>query len=319
MLFMTLAFRVLLVALIGATSVLPVFAQRIPIVTDDGANFSGDALMSGVSATEADCSRLTNAVWARLSQDEAECLRYWPSGLGSAGSSRVMVYLPGDQITNSRPDASYATRSPRSLQMLADSLQSRAGVPFILMSRPGLFGSSGDHKDRRTELEVRLVSAALDAIKARHGINEYGLVGLSGGGHTVAAMLALRNDVVCAVPASAVSSPRLRWSQMGLKADLTGRMDSYEPVEHLRPGIFNPRLRVFVMGDPKDTNVPWATQLPLAIKLKALGVEVQAVNAEGSDLQRHAIGNSSQRIGSLCTQNRTTADILKEAEKGLKG
>lgn len=294
-------------------------SQRVPFETGD-ANFSADGLLRGVAASAQQCAAVANAVWARASDDQAECIRYWFSGF-SAGTAvpRVLVYITPDQMAFDQPDAAYAGRNPKVMQGLVDAMQVRAGVPFILLSRPGTFGSSGEHKQRRRELEPRLVSAALDEIKMRHGIHELVLVGLSGGGHIVASLLGWRSDVVCAVPTSSVSSPRLRWQGMGRTSDLTGFTDSYEPLDHLRREVLNPRLRVFVLGDLKDSNVAWSTQTPLATRLKELGVDVELINGEGSDSLRHALGGSGRRVGALCLQNKATADILEDVARGLKG
>jgi hypothetical protein len=294
-------------------------AQRVPFTASD-ANFSAEALLRGVSATADQCATLQDAVWARVATGEAECLRYWASGV-PAGQPvpRMLVYFSGDQMAFDQADAGYAGRSPKSMQALVDGMGSRAGVPFILLARPGTFGSSGEHKQRRRELEPRLMSAALDEIRKRHGVSEFALVGLSGGGHIVASLLGWRSDIVCAVPASSVSSPKLRWERMGRSSDLTGFTDSYEPLPQLKRDLFHPKLRVFVLGDPKDSNVPWPTQTPLADRLKELGASVELVNAEGSDTQRHATGGSAQRVGSLCLQGKPTQEILDVAARGLKG
>lgn len=293
-------------------------AQRIPFDAGDG-NFDPQGLLRGVSATREQCAGVGGAVWARAPSGEAECLRYWAAGLPAGGAPRVLVYVPSDQMAFDQPEATYATRSPATVQRLVEGMQARAGVPFILLARPGTFGSSGEHRQRRRETEPRLMSAALDELKARHGVREFALVGLSGGGHIVASLLGWRADIVCAVPASSVSSPRLRWQRMGRESDLTGYADSYEPVDQLRPGVFHPNLRVFVLGDPRDGNVPWPTQTPLAARLRALGVAVEVVEGEGSDSQRHVLGNSGQLLGALCLKDTPTREILELAARGLKG
>ena len=294
-------------------------AQRVPFAVGDG-NFTAEGLVRGVAATAAQCGAVAGAVWARVASGEAECIRYWASGI-AAGTpvARVLVYLPSDQMVFDQAEASYASRNPRIMQNLADGMRSRAGVPFILLSRPGTFGSSGEHKQRRRVLEARLVSAALDEIKARHAISELVLVGLSGGGHTVASLLGWRSDIVCAVPTSSVSSPKLRWQGLGRDTDLTGYADSHEPVDHLRSEVFHPALRVFVLGDPRDATVVWATQTPLAARLKELGAAVELVTGEGNDVQRHALGGSGQLIGALCLQGKSTQEILDVAARGLRG
>lgn len=310
--------RSLVLSMWAASSSLA-FAQRLPMPTG-GDNFTADALVRGTFATKQDCATIPQAVWAPLDSGDAECIRYWASGLlAGATDPRALIYIPSDQLTFDQPAPGYTNLNPEKLQALVDEMAARAGVPLILLARPGTFGSSGEHKQRRRVLEPRLLSKALDELKTRFGIRELTLVGLSGGGHIVASLLGWRSDIICAVPTSSVSSPRLRWEDMGRTTDLTGYADSYEPLPHLKPGVTNPRLRVFVLGDPKDSNVKWSTQLPLATRLKDLGVDVDVLTGEGSDGQRHALGASGRLIGSLCLLDRPTREILEVAARGLKG
>jgi hypothetical protein len=310
--------RIFSLFLLAAFLDMPVLAQRIPISLGDE-NFPAEALVRGASATLEQCAKLPGAVWARAPSGEAECIRYWASGLASGRNRRVLFYIPPDQLIFDSADPGYATRNPTTMQSLVNGMQQSAGVPFILISRPGILGSSGEHRQRRRELESRLMSAALDEIKRKHGIEQLALAGLSGGGHIVAALLGWRPDIVCAVAASSVSSPRMRWQAMGRADDLTGFADSYEPIENLGKATFHNALRVFVLGDLKDSNVPWQTQIPLAKRLKELGVKVEILNGEGSDPQRHALGVSARLIGSLCAKDVPSPRIQEIAAKGLKG
>lgn len=304
--------------MLGATHVLA-SAERLPMPKDNE-NFGAEALSRGVFATELECSTVSGAVWARTDVGEAECLRYWASGLADGPiNPRALIYIPGDQLAFDQPAPGYTSLNPGKMQSLVDEMALKAGVPLILVARPGTFGSSGEHKQRRRQLEPQLVSKALDEIKKRHGVHELTLVGLSGGGHIVASLLGWRSDITCAVPTSSVSSPRLRWEEMGRTTDLTGYADSYEPLPFLRREVMNPKLRVFVLGDPKDSNVKWSTQLPIAARLKELGVNVEVLTGEGSDGQRHALGVSGRQIGALCLLGRPTSEILKVSAHGLKG
>lgn len=283
-------------------------------------NFSAEALVRGVVATSPQCASMPGAVWARSESGPAECIRYWAAGLmAGRDNARVLVYFTGDQLAFDQPEPGYAKRSPKQFQTLVDAMAARVGVPVMLMARPGTFGSSGEHQHRRRKLEAELMSAALDEVKARHGIQELSLVGLSGGGHTVASLLGWRSDIVCAVPTSSVSSPRLRWEAMGRNTDLTGHADSHEPLAHLTREVLHPQLRVFVLGDPLDSSVGWSTQTPLATRLKALGVPVELLTGEGSDAQRHALGESGRLIGAMCLLDKSTPEILEVAARGLKG
>lgn len=311
--------RLIVMGLLAATTVSYAQTGRMPFATGDE-NFSVEGLVRGIAASEQQCAMVTNGVWARAPGGQAECIRYWAAGISAAKPvPRVLVYIPPDQMAFDQPDVTYSSRNPKLMQSLVNGMQSYVDVPLILLSRPGTFGSSGEHKQRRREPEPRLVSAALDQIKKRYGIDELVLVGLSGGGHIVASLLGWRSDIVCAVPASSVSSPRLRWEGMGRTSDLTGYTDSYEPVDHLKRDVFNRNLRVFVLGDPKDSNVLWATQTPLAERLNELGATIEKIHGEGSDSQRHALGASARRVGALCLQDKSTSEILKIVAHGLKG
>ena len=63
---------------------------------------------------------------------------------------------------------------------------------------------------RRRPAESLLLSAALDKIREKLKIKELVVAGQSGGGHVTSSLITHRNDIVCAVPTSAPSSPRVR-------------------------------------------------------------------------------------------------------------
>jgi len=285
-----------------------------------GDAFSNEAIVRGIKATEVQCATVPNAVWAQPEGASGECLRYWHAGLKEGANPRALFFFSGDLLVQDTViDKSYAGMTPARVQAVIDTVPARFGVPYIFVGRPGTFGSSGAHKERRRAPEARLVSAAIDEIKKRHGIAEISIAGLSGGGHVVASLLGYRSDVVCAVPTSAVSSPAMRVKLHGWSVDATGFSDSYEPMGNLDKARMNPGLRVFVLGDPADSNVQWAVQTSLADRLRDIGVEVQVLQAEGVGPQRHVIVSSALLIGALCTLNQTTEEIQQRAAKGLKG
>jgi hypothetical protein len=176
--------------MLGATHVLA-SAERLPMPKGNE-NFGAEALSRGVFATELECSTVSGAVWARTDVGEAECLRYWASGIADGPTNpRALIYIPGDQLAFDQPAPGYTSLNPGKMQSLVDEMALKVDVPLILVARPGTFGSSGEHKQRRRRLEPQLVSHALDELKTRHGIQELTLVGLSGGGHIVASLTAL--------------------------------------------------------------------------------------------------------------------------------
>jgi predicted esterase len=263
----------------------------------DQATFRESDLLSGVTLSEAQCGSRPGFVWVR-SAGEAACLRYWVSGLQTAKSRHAMVYLTGDAISNGRAQPAYLTRSPASMERFVVDVSRELGVPFLLLARPGTYGSSGDHRERRRAAEARLVSAALDQLRTRLGIERYSVVGFSGGGHVAVSLVAWRTDLTCVVLASSVSSPRKRWGMKGMTRDITGYEDSVEPVE-----LLNERregLRVLIVGDPADTNTPWQTQRPIGERLKALGAEVAEVMSEGEGPERHDVSRHARAVGRDC-------------------
>ncbi|MES2956514.1 MAG: hypothetical protein V4711_13740 [Pseudomonadota bacterium] len=284
------------------------------------APFTNAAVIHGTRATREQCVATVNAVWAQPEGANGECLRYWHAGLREGMNPRALFFFSGDLLVQDTVvDITYAATTPARMQAVIDTVPQRFGVPYVFIGRPGTFGSSGAHKERRRAPEARLVSAAIDEIKKRHEIQEISIAGLSGGGHVVASLLGYRSDVVCAVPTSAVSSPAMRMKLRGWTVDATGYSDSYEPMEHLNKTLMNPELRVFVVGDPADTNVPWAVQTALADRLRTLGVKVEVLQAEAVGPERHVIVSSALLIGALCALKQTTEEIQQRAAKGLKG
>ena len=162
-------------------------------------------MVTGVSVTEADCRAQTGRLWVRA-ENRGFCVRFW---LSTAGGSKddALVAFHGDiggriddklqLLEQARPI------SDESLQKAANYGSRLYRGPYLLIARPGTFGSSGHHlKDRRTLLEIRIAMAALDALKRYNGFKRFHLVGQSGGGHTVAGLVQSRSDIGCAAIAS---------------------------------------------------------------------------------------------------------------------
>jgi hypothetical protein len=283
-----------------------------PVEISEAGDFSEAALRNGVSATPGQCKALGNAVWAQTPQGETACLKYWSAGLGPAASRRVVVYVPGDAWEGpGRTGPVYLGSTNESLAESARRWAGELDAAFIFLSRPGTFGSSGDHMQRRRPAESRLISSALDVLKQQHGIEEFVIAGYSGGGHVTASLITLRRDIVCAVPGAAPSSPRLRARARNWSIDATGYDDSYEPTEHLRRDAVHPRLRIFVVGDPRDTNGVWPAQTILADVARAQGIEAHVIETRGSGPTFHGgQGDVIRAVAGWCAKDLSSADIV---------
>lgn len=288
-------------------------------ITPEG-DFSEQALRRGVRATRAQCDALANAVWASTRDHGEACVRYWAAGFSTGPNERAIVFLHGDNwIGPGKTRPQYLSLTAQALAQQAQQWSRKLDAPYVFLARPGTHGSSGDHMQRRRAGESALISAALDTIKARLRIRELVVAGQSGGGHVTSSLLTLRSDIVCAVPTSAPSSPRIRWQLKGLKADTTGHADSYEPSEHLTGLKRHPALRVFVLGDPADRNVLWPSQTIMATRLKQAGVPVDTLEGKGAGEDRHGLPNSARRVAGWCYKDLPTAEIRRQAALGLSG
>jgi pimeloyl-ACP methyl ester carboxylesterase len=286
----------------------------------EAGDFSEAAILNGVRATQSQCTQTANAVWAAPSTTDAECLRYWAAGFDAAPVKRAVVFFHGDIFVGiGKTSSGYLGTSQAAQQAAAQNWAKKLGVPYIAIGRPGTHGSSGDHMQRRRRPESEIISAALDQLKTRLGVEEWVVAGQSGGGHVTASLLTLRNDIVCAVPTSSPSSPRTRWELIGRTRDTTNYADSYEPWEHLAKDRMHPAVRVLVLGDPKDKNVFWASQTVLADALKKINVPVAVLSGEGLGPDSHGLSNSARLVAGWCAKDTPTTEIESLAAKGLKG
>src|SRR5262249_59770172 len=75
----------------------------------------------------------------------------------------------------------YLTKVRRALDLLAQ----KSGMDVVFVARPGVFGSSGNHGERRSPQEFLVLNRAVDLIKERHGYEQLVLAGQSGGSSVV--------------------------------------------------------------------------------------------------------------------------------------
>jgi dienelactone hydrolase len=207
-----------------------------------------------------------------------------------------LIYLEGDAMGRSNKatgpisvGAWYTRLSPFSVQVEAEQLTTAFGRPFLNLARPGVFGSSGDHRERRREREVALIDAALDRLKDKFGWTHLHLVGQSGGGHLVAALIARRSDIGCAVIASGNVAVRRRNLMRGMPADATGYNDFVDPIELVSDVARHPPTQTIVLTDPNDAVVPAALQTAYVQELRNAGVRVEQRMVQALDPNNHIL------------------------------
>ncbi len=209
------------------------------------------------------------------------------------GGLAPLVFLGGDcsQRQGGRWSAfdSYLTLSPHGMQLRAEQVARATGRTTILLARPGVYGSSGDHQQRRRPREVALVDAAITALGTAFGWGTVDLCGFSGGGHLVAALLGRRSDVGCAVIASGNVSVRQRNREQGWDTDITGFTDFVDPIDLVPEVARHPPGCLIVLTDPEDTVVSGACQAAYVGALRTAGVAVDHRLVSALDPGHHVL------------------------------
>jgi dienelactone hydrolase len=245
-------------------------------------NFSPDDVLSGTIATPGACSD-TGRIWVEI-DGRGECLRFYGATPEGSRQSPV-IFLDGDVVQQQGRTTTgetiwevpsyYTQLSPAILQAEAEQYAAATQRGFINLARPGIYGSSGNHLERRRKREVDLVDAALDRLKQRFGWNVISLAGQSGGGHLVAAMLARRTDVDCAVIASGNVAVRQRLREWNLSADMTGFTDFVDPIDGVHDVARHPPRSLIVLTDALDKVVTASSQATYVAALRNAGVSVE--------------------------------------------
>jgi pimeloyl-ACP methyl ester carboxylesterase len=276
-----------------------------------------DALNGSIGLAQ-QCSEITNSFWVEV-EKRGECIRYY-SGGWSEDNSTAIVYFPGDAILrNSKAvrfiGKSYLGKSPASITSDMYEWSEKASVPVVFLARPGLYGSSGDHNQRRHKREVDLMNGALDQLKQRYGIKRFILAGQSGGGHIVASLLTQRKDIKAVVISSgllAVKRVTEIWDRRrSVPGPLLHDIDAfYDPVDEIQLISNTPAPIIWVLSDPEDLVIPFSTQLFYVRKLKAAGFNPYHIYVRAGDRQHHGLYKQAELTSALIAQGKTPRQIM---------
>jgi len=263
----------------------------------DEPNFSAQHVLAGTEATMSDCNG-PGRIWVEV-DGRGDCLRYY-GAIPDRPRQLPVVFLEGDVVQRDHSNSTagqvvwsvphyYIQLSPTIMQTEAEQYAAATHRPFINLARPGIYGSSGNHLERRRKREVDLVHAALDQLKQRFGWSVISLAGLSGGGHLVAAMLARRVDVDCAVIASGNVAVRQRLREWNLEVDVTGFADFVDPIDGVHDVARHPPRSLIVLTDALDKVVTASSQAMYVAALRDAGVGVDQRFVTARDPAHHLL------------------------------
>lgn len=148
-------------------------------------------------------------------------------------------------------------------------------------------------------MEIKVAMAAVDALKERHSIKRFHVVGQSGGGHTVAAFAQMRNDIGCAVMASGTISLKTRVRDRGGQVTPWITAD-YDPIDHIAAMNHQAGRRMIVLSDPDDRIVSYRSQREFFERVKAKGLPVLHVTASAHDKDFHGLSSHGLRMAIDC-------------------
>jgi len=293
-------------------------AQTTSTDPDLQTGFSELDLQWGKTISRSECSRLRHAVWVEHVRGN-ECIRYYPSPAVEAANpaspvKQAILFFHGDRLAGSRPSSDYATTTPQNLLDLVRRNEADYHVPFIVVARPGVYGSSGNHRERRRINEFLSLNAAVDVIRQRHGLEQIILAGQSGGSTAGAALLTLgRKDVKCAALGSgnyAVNAlAEIKQIKMGKPprsgCDITGYCDAYDVIEHTDGIAAAPGRRILVIGDPQNQNTVFEQQRAFYDNLRQAGHRAELIEVEGRGKERHNTTHATYRLAARCAVEKT--------------
>lgn len=237
--------------------------------------FSAEDVLAGLEPSVASAT-LPGRV-AVTSSGQYAILRFYGYERSRADRTPV-IFLAGDVLDHCSGSVvvnkHYRALSPRILQTEASDISAKYQRTFIHLARPGIYGSSGHHLQRRRQLEVDLIDGAITCLSKSFAWKCIDLAGLSGGGHVVACLLARRTDVRRAVIASGNVAVRQRFEELGLKADVTGFSDFVDPIDLVDQVAKNRPEEVVLVTDPYDCVIPSRLQKAYADQLRAAGCDV---------------------------------------------
>jgi hypothetical protein len=168
----------------------PIPAGLVPDPGPEADTTTLEGALTGAAGDRHRCEQEPDAVWVETDGQPA-CVRYRHGGLKRSNRT-VLLLLDGDEVYPlyahgraevtgvSAIDALMAKRDALVARKIGD-LAAQAGLPFVMLKRPGTGGSSGNQwRDGKTARETAIVNEALDVLARRHGIGRWAVASQSG-------------------------------------------------------------------------------------------------------------------------------------------
>lgn len=256
-------------------------------------------LLWNTAADLATCNQADSSVWVEFAGGD-ECIRYFAGAVLSRAPVVIVMFHGDRNMEMHRASDAIRGNTLAAKVAQAKTLSRRAGVPVVIVARPGTYGSSGNHGQRRQAREFIALDGALNELRKRYSIGQFVLLGHSGGATVVAALLTLgRADVKCAVMTSGafalVQRAQMLRQSKGLPSrpgrDTNGLLHPYDPLEHIAGIAVAPARQLFVIGSVDDQVTPFVLQERFYQALIRAGHHAQLIKAQGVPAVFHQLRN----------------------------
>jgi dienelactone hydrolase len=246
------------------------YVHELPTWTKEG-------IIVGATSSRPNCA-LSTHVWV-VDGEDGFCIRFFTNHVKSRGGATIFFF--GGDLLGSDWDrtghskgvlfADPGETGPLLFKKINDFVERAAHLPLVYVSRPGILGSSGDHKKKYEPQESRVVNAAIDSLKTRLGVKDLVLAGQSGGATLVANILPKRSDVKCAVMGSGAGA-LWQFASRFIAPDVYQKWE--DPIQSVQQ-IRNTSSRLYVIAGEGDKIRPPEYQKLYAQALADRGLDVR--------------------------------------------
>lgn len=269
-------------------------------------NYNQDLLEWSSVPIKNKCPDIEGYLWIEDDDDdEIGCIRYYSSG-NLKNTDVAVIGFYGDRDIDVRKSIYNIKNNTESAQKNYAKKQFKLlGIPYLVMARPGTYGSTGLHKNKRYISEFLLINNAIDILKKRYKIKKFILIGNSGGATIGAALLTLgRSDIKCAVLISGTYNYLAREAlrRKGIGIDYTFNrspkriVEKYDPIYYIDNIVKDKDRKIFIIGNDKDKITPFHLQVAFAWRLSGAGHNVEIIQAKAYPPSYHNVYNANSYI-----------------------
>lgn len=292
------------------------FQLRIGIITLFFLSISVYAdipLLWNQKAISSNCPITADEVWVKY-DGGVDCIRYFAGGNMQNAPLVVVVFL-GDRVPFIKRDPETIPANTATAQRkIAQKFSIRTGLPVVIVARPGTYGSSGNHYNRRQRAEFLALNATLDRLRQQYNIGQFILAGHSGGATAASALLTLgHTDIRCAILTSgawdllnrAEVLRKERGERSDAGKDITGLVNPYDPLYHVDNIPPDPQRQILIIGNLQDQITPFELQVKFARALRDKHHRVALIETPAYPPEYHNLkGNQELKYVKQCTSAR---------------